>query len=84
MVVFIKSFLHLWSLKTSNIYLWNKVIYLICLSDWNLLNHGVSCHAFGVVGKFSMNKGVSSWFHNVSIYSEKVIENKIFIEISFK
>jgi len=38
-------------------------------------NHGVSCHAFGVVGKFLMNKGVSSWFHNVSTYNE-VIENK--------
>jgi hypothetical protein len=31
-----------------------------------------------------MNKGVSSWFHNVSTYSEEVIENKIFIENSFK
>ncbi len=28
-----------------------------------------------------MNKGVSSWFHNVSIYSEKVIENKNFMKI---
>jgi hypothetical protein len=44
----------------------------------------VSCHVLGVVGKFSMNNGVSSWFHNVSIYSEEVIENKIFIENSFK
>jgi hypothetical protein len=43
----------------------------------------VSCHAFGVVGKFSMNKGVSSWCHNISPYSEKVIEKKI-IEKSFK
>jgi hypothetical protein len=31
-----------------------------------------------------MNKGVSSWFHNVSTYSKKVIENKIFIENSLK
>ncbi len=44
----------------------------------------MSCHAFGVIGKFSMNKGVLSWFHNVSTYSEEVIENKFFIENSFK
>jgi hypothetical protein len=44
----------------------------------------VFCHVLGVVGKFSMNKGVSSWFHNVSIYSEKVIENKKIHENSFK
>jgi hypothetical protein len=31
-----------------------------------------------------MNKGVSSWFHNASTYSEKVIENNVFIENSFK
>jgi hypothetical protein len=41
----------------------------------------VSCHAFGVVGKFSMNKGVSSWFHNVSTYNEEVTENKKFMKI---
>jgi len=41
------------------------------------------CHALGVVGKFSMNKGVLSWFHNVSIYIEEIIE-KTFIENSFK
>ncbi len=41
----------------------------------------MSCHVLGVVGKFSMNKGVSSWFHNVSTYSDKVIENKIFMKI---
>jgi len=41
----------------------------------------VSCHALCVVGKFSMNKNVSSWFHNVSTYSEKVIENKNFMKI---
>jgi hypothetical protein len=70
--------------KTSNIYLWKKVVYLICLSHWNLPNDGAYCHALGVVGKFSMNKGVSSWFHNVSTYSEKVIENNVFIENSFK
>jgi len=29
-------------------------------------------------------KGVSSWFHNVSTYNEKVIENNFFIENSFK
>jgi len=40
----------------------------------------VSCHALGIVGKFSMNKGVSSWFHNVSTYSEEAIENKIFMK----
>jgi len=40
----------------------------------------VYCHAFGVVGKFSMNKGVSSWFHNVSTYNEGS-ENKIFMKI---
>ncbi len=57
---------------------------LICLSHWNLPNDGVSCHVLGVVGKFSMNQGVSSWFHNVSTYNEEVIENKIFIENSFK
>jgi hypothetical protein len=61
----------------------NKVIYFICLSHWNFPNHGASCHVFGVIGKFSMNKGVSSWFRDVSTYSEKVIENKIFIENSF-
>jgi len=44
----------------------------------------VSCHVLGVVGKFSMNKDVSSWFHNVSTYNEKVIENNFFIENSFK
>ncbi len=44
----------------------------------------MSCHALGVVGKFSMNKGVSSWFHNASTYSEKVIENNVFIENLFK
>jgi hypothetical protein len=27
-----------------------------------------------------MNKGVSSWFHNVSTYSEEAIENKIFMK----
>jgi hypothetical protein len=37
----------------------------------------VSCDALAVVGNFSMNKGVSSWFHNVSTYSEEGIENKI-------
>jgi len=31
-----------------------------------------------------MNKGVSSWFHNVSTYSEKIILNIFFIENSFK
>jgi hypothetical protein len=41
----------------------------------------VFCHALGVVGKFLMNKGVSSWFHNVSTYSEEVIENKNFMKI---
>ncbi len=44
----------------------------------------MSCHVLGVVEKFSMNKGVSNWFHNVSTYNEEVIENKIFIENSFK
>jgi len=34
-------------------------------------------HALGFVGKFSMNKGVSSWFHNVSTYNEEIIEKKI-------
>ncbi len=43
----------------------------------------MSCHAYGVVGKLLMNKGVSSWFHNVSTYSVKVIENYFFIENSF-
>jgi hypothetical protein len=38
----------------------------------------------GVIGKFLMNKGVSSWFQNVSTYSEEVIENIFFIENSFK
>jgi hypothetical protein len=42
---------------------------------------GVFCHALGVIGKFSMNKGVSSWFHNVSTYSEEGIKNKIFMKI---
>jgi hypothetical protein len=37
-----------------------------------------------VVGKFSMNKNVSSRFHNISTYSEEVIENNFFIENSFK
>jgi hypothetical protein len=41
----------------------------------------VSCHALGVLGKISMKKGVSSWFHNVSTYNEEVIENKIFMKI---
>jgi hypothetical protein len=27
-----------------------------------------------------MNKGVSSWFHNVSICSEEVIENKFLLK----
>ncbi len=40
----------------------------------------MSCHALGLVGKFSMNKGVSSWLHNVSPYSEEVIENKLFFK----
>jgi hypothetical protein len=31
-----------------------------------------------------MNKGVSSWFHNVSTYSEEIIENIFFIENLFK
>jgi hypothetical protein len=84
MVIFIKFFLHSWSFKTSNIYLWKEVVYLICLSQWNLPSDGASCHALGVVGNFSMNKGVLSWFHNVSTYSEKVIENNFFIENSFK
>jgi hypothetical protein len=44
-------------------------------------NHGVSCHACGVVEKISMNKGVSSWFHNVSTYSEEAIENNFFMKI---
>jgi len=41
----------------------------------------VSCHAFGVIGKFSMNKSVSSWFHNVSTFSEEFIEKKFFMKI---
>jgi hypothetical protein len=44
----------------------------------------VSCHVLGVVGKFSMNKGVLNWFHNVSTFNEEVIENKFFIKNSFK
>ncbi len=28
-----------------------------------------------------MNKGVSSWFHNVSINNEEVIENKFLLKI---
>ncbi len=83
MVIFIKFFLHLMPLKTSHIYLWKKVVYLICLSHWNLPNHGVSCHVLGVVRKFSMNKGVSSLFHYVSTYSEEIIENKIFMKVHF-
>jgi hypothetical protein len=47
----------------------------------NLPNHGASHHALGVVGKFSMNKGVSSWFHNVSTCSEEVIEKKNSLKI---
>jgi hypothetical protein len=31
-----------------------------------------------------MNKGLSSWFQNVSTYSEEVIEKKKIIENSFK
>jgi len=77
-------FLHLWYLKTSNICLWKKVVYLIFLSHWNLPNDGASCHALGVVGKCSMNKGVSSWFHNVLTYNEEIIENIFFIENLFK
>ncbi len=55
-----------------------------CLSHRNFPSDGGSCHALGVVGKFSMNEGVSSWFHNVSTFSEEVIENNFFIENSFK
>jgi len=54
------------------------------LSHQNLPSDGASCHVFGVVGKFSMNKGVSSWFHNVSTFSEEIIENNFFVENSFK
>ncbi len=36
------------------------------------------CHALGVIKELSMNNGVSSWFHNVSTYSAKVIENNFF------
>jgi len=32
------------------------------------------CHALGGVGKPSMSKGASSWFHNVSNYNGEVIE----------
>ncbi len=42
------------------------------------------CHAFGVIGEVSMNKGVLSWFHNVSTYNAEVIENYFFIGNSFK
>jgi len=31
-----------------------------------------------------MNKGVSSWFHNVLTYNEEIIENIFFIENLFK
>jgi len=78
MVIFIKFFLHSWSLKTSNIYLGKKGWFV---SHWNLPNDGVSCHVLGVVGKFSMNKGVSSWFHNVSTYSEKLLKTKFSLKI---
>ncbi len=43
----------------------------------------MSCHVFGVVKKFSMNKGVSSLFHYVSTYTEEIIENKIFLKVHF-
>jgi hypothetical protein len=82
MVIFIKFFLSLMVFENLQ-YLFKKER-LICLSHWNFANDGASCHVFGVVGKFSMNKGVSNWFHNVLTYSEEVIENNFFIENSLK
>ncbi len=36
-------------------------------------------------GKHSLSRGALNWFHNVSTYSEKIIEyNKFFTKESFK
>jgi len=47
---------------------------VVCLSCWDLPNHGAFCHALDIVGKLLTNKGVLSWFHGVLTYDEKVIE----------
>jgi hypothetical protein len=31
-------------------------------------DHGKSFHALGAIGKLLMNRGASSWFHNLSTY----------------
>jgi len=49
-------------------------IYLFCLSHWDLPNHGASCRTLGTIGKPSMDKGATSWFHNFLTYIVKVIE----------
>ncbi len=37
-------------------------------------NHGTSCCALGTIGKLTMSRGVSNWFHNVLTYGREVIE----------
>jgi hypothetical protein len=37
-------------------------------------NQGACSPTFGPIGKPLMSEGAMSWFHNVSTYSEKVIE----------
>jgi hypothetical protein len=48
---------------------------MFSLSCWDLQNHNIAHHAFGIVGKPSMRKGAPRWFHNVYAYGERVIED---------
>jgi hypothetical protein len=36
--------------------------------------HNAFCHTLDIIGKPSMNKGATTWFHNVLTYGGKFIE----------
>ncbi len=55
-------------------YLWRSIVCFVCQVEISQTMAWHLCHALGGVGKPSMTKGASSWFHNVSNYNGEVIE----------
>jgi hypothetical protein len=61
------------SLYNSEIYARRKIVCLFVM--WRFLQTKVPiAPTLGTIGKPLMSGGAMSWFHNISTYSEKVIE----------
>jgi hypothetical protein len=57
---------------------------LVCLSCWDLSNHGVSCYALDIFGKLLMSRGASTWLQIVWSYGVEAIDRWINFSVKIK